>query len=131
MFWFEDPDSVANIWVLSAPAPNFLSGATWQRHVDDWPKQEEYSCDAARANGAAGPVRGFGWLWCNNLEIRQRVGNPVGPEAGSGDDPPFACGQFFEGGAIFYKPRRQDPLNTKNQGIVLFTGEGWRRFDLP
>jgi hypothetical protein len=59
------------------------------------------------------------------------VGNPVGPEAGSGDDPPFACGQFFEGGAIFYKPRRQDPLNTKNQGIVLFTGEGWRRFDLP
>jgi hypothetical protein len=75
-------------------------------------------------------VRGFGWLWCKNSDVRQRLGTPLGPEAGSGDAPPYSQAAFFDGGVIFFKPKRQDPVNTTDQGIVLFDGGGWRRLDL-
>jgi hypothetical protein len=130
MFWFEHPASTENIWVLYEPEADTMRGASWRRYVDDWPKEDEYSCDEARANGPNGPVRGFGWLWCNNAEVRQRLGNPLAPEAGSGDEPPFSQGTFFEGGVTFFRPKRQDSVNTTDQGIVLINGRGWRRLDL-
>jgi hypothetical protein len=130
MYWFEHPASTEDIWVLYEPEADYMRGASWRRYVDDWPKEDEYSCDEARANGPKGPVRGFGWLWCNNAEVREGVGDPVDQEAGSGDEPPYSRGVFFEGGAIFFKPGLQDPVNTTNQGIVLINGGGWRRLDL-
>ena len=78
-----------------------------------------------------GPVRGFGWLWCNNAEVRNQLGRPEGPEAGSGDVEPFVHGMYFEGGAIFFKPRLQDHLNTTEVGIAFFNDGGWRLIDLP
>ena len=130
MWWFEHTESLENIWVLYEAETDFMRGARWHRYVDDWPKEDDYSCDEARANGPKGPVRGFGWLWCKNATLRQRVGAPVDREAGSGDVPPYSRGVFFEGGVIFFKPKLQDPVNTTNQGIILINGEGWWRLDL-
>jgi hypothetical protein len=133
MYWFEDPHSAKNIWVLYEPASDLMSGSRWQRCVDDRPKGgPEPSCTDARDNDPDNPVRGFGWLWCEDQGVRKLVDQPRGLEFGSGDDPPFALGQFFQGGVMFFRPRREeDPLNTTDQVLVLFADGKWRRFDLP
>jgi hypothetical protein len=118
------------IWVLRQPGPDFLAGAQWQGYVDDWTEQHgDYSCAEARANGPDGPVRGFGRLWCRQREVWRVLGQPVGPEAGSGDEAPFASAQYFEGGVMFFRPKRNDALNTSNQVFVLFNGADWRRLE--
>jgi hypothetical protein len=30
---------------------------------------------------------------------------------------------------MFFRPRRDDPLNTSDQVFVLFNGGGWRQWD--
>jgi hypothetical protein len=123
MYWLGQPDESRNIWVLYSPEGDFMRGAAWQRYEDTWPGDNEHSCDEELI------VRGFGWLWCNNEYVRECVGNPVGHEAGSGDDPPYSHAQFFQGGAMFFRPRLEDPLNTTNQVLVLFDDGDWRRLD--
>ena len=130
MFWFEDQNSIRNIWVLDTPAPDFMSGAHWRRYPDEWPQQEQFSCDEARAHGDRRSCSGFRLAVVQKRRRAQGVGRPSRPEYGSGDQPPYCTGSFFEHGAVFFKPKLQDPLNIADQGLVVFDDGGWRRLNL-
>jgi hypothetical protein len=132
MYWFAEPGSSRNIWVLYGAAPDLKRGSAWQRYVDGWePTGDPFSCQSARENGDLGPVRGFGWVWCTEQSVQERVGLPTSIERGTGDDAPDSFLQYFQGGALFFRPNRGDPLNDREQIFVLLRGSSWRRFDLP
>lgn len=122
MIWWDNPDEEEDyIWVIDSPAEDLKSGTTWNRYPDTWAGEDEYACDAARANAEKGPVRGFGQLWCDRPELQVRLGNPRESEAGSGGTPPYAHVQFFQGGLMFY-----NPLNS--EVYVLYDQGDWQRF---
>lgn len=121
MFWWDAPDDPNVIWVIDSPAPDLRRGAASNRYPDEWDGDDEYVCDEARANAEKGPVRGFGWLWCQRPELRSRLGNPIEVEAGSGGNPPFSQVQFFQGGVMLYNPRN-------GELYVLFDQGDWQRF---
>jgi hypothetical protein len=121
MFWWDAPDDPNVIWIIDSPAPDLRRGATSNRYRDEWDGDDEYGCDEARANAEKGPVRGFGWLWCQRSELRRRLGNPIEVEAGSGGNPPFSQVQFFQGGVMLYNPRN-------GELYVLFDQGDWQRF---
>ena len=122
MFWWDAPDDPNYIWVIDSPAPDLRSGATSNRYPDEWDGDDKYACDEARSNAEKGPVRGFGWLWCQRPELRRRLGNPIEVEAGSGGNPPFSQVQFFQGGVML-----ANPLNA--EVYVLFDQGDWQRFN--
>jgi hypothetical protein len=121
MYWWDNPDGPAYIWVIDSPATDLKSGTTWNRYPDTWQGGDEYSCDEARANGGSGPVRGFGQLWCERPELQTRLGNPREREAGSGGNPPYGHVQFYQGGVMLH-----NPLNA--EVFVLFAQGDWLRF---
>lgn len=121
MVWWDNPDGEAYIWAIDSPAADLKSGTTWNRYPDAWPGEDDYACDAARANAEKGPVRGFGQLWCDRPELQARLGNPREAEAGSGGSPPYAHVQFFQAGLMFY-----NPLNS--EVYVLYDQGDWQRF---
>ena len=57
------------------------------------------------------PAMGFGLLWCNDAEVRQQLGAPIGPER------PIENSQLqqFEGGLL---------LNYSNGQIDILFGDG-------
>ncbi|RME73892.1 MAG: hypothetical protein D6784_11070, partial [Chloroflexi bacterium] len=120
LFWWDNPSGPDYVWALDAPAEDMSGGSHWARYTDDWPGGDDYSCDAARANGPLGPLRGFGYLWCSNFEVQARLGNPRQPEAGSGSNPPFSQVQFFQGGVMLYNP-------FDNEIYVLYAQGDWLR----
>ena len=122
MYWWDNPDDPDFMWVIDAPEPDLKSGATSNRYPDEWAGDDEYSCDQARSNAEKGPLRGFGWLWCQHPELQSRLGNPVESEAGSGGNPPFGRVQFFQGGVMLYIPKNA-------QVYVLFDQGDWQRFN--
>ena len=121
MYWWDNPDDPGYIWVIDSPAANLKSGTTWNRYLDTWEGEDEYSCDAARSNGDRGPIRGFGKMWCERSELQTRLGNPREGEAGSGGNPPYSHVQFYQGGVMVY-----NPLNA--EVFVLFDQGAWLRF---
>ncbi len=122
MYWWDSPDDPDVIWVIDSPEPDLKSGATSNRYPDEWTGENEYSCDKARGNAEKGPLRGFGWLWCQHPELQVRLGNPVEGEAGSGGNPPYGHVQFFQGGVMIYNPKN-------GEVYVLFDQGDWRRFN--
>lgn len=121
ILWWDNPEGDNYIWVITLPAEDFRSGASWTRFVDHWQDGKEYSCEAARDNEGLGPVRGFGKIWCDHPEVRASLGDPLEPEAGSGGNAPYSLVQFFQGGVMFY-----NPLNS--EVVVMFNGDGWQKF---
>lgn len=121
MYWWDNPGDPDYIWVIGSPAPDLNSGTSWNRYDENWDGDEEYSCEAALANGDKGPIRGFGQLWCERPELQARLGQPREREAGSGGTPPFGQVQFFQGGVMLY-----NPLNS--EVFVLFAQGDWQRF---
>ena len=121
MYWWDNPDEPDYIWVIDSPAEDLRSGPSSNRYLDEWDGDEEVSCDAARENEGKGPLRGFGWLWCQRPELQTRLGNPVEPEAGSGGAPPFGRVLTFHGGVMLV-----NPLNS--EVYVLFAQGDWQRF---
>jgi hypothetical protein len=121
MYWWDNPDDPDQIWVIDSPAPDLRSGARSNRYPDEWDGDDEVSCEAAAANAEKGPLRGFGWLWCQRPELQSRLGNPVEPEAGSSGNPPFGRVLFFQGGVMLH-----NPLNA--EVYVLFDQGDWQRF---
>ena len=121
MYWWDNPDGPDYIWVIDSPAADLRSGDRSNRYPDEWDGDDDISCDAAAANAGTGPVRGFGWLWCERPELQARLGNPVETEAGSGGTPPFGRVLTFQGGLMLH-----NPLNA--EVYVLFDQGDWRRF---
>ncbi len=120
MFWWDNPEKPDYIWVIDAPDPDLMSGTSWNRYEDEWNGADEYPCPAAGEN-KWGPMRGFGQLWCDRPEIRERVGDPREGESGSAGSPPYAHVQFFQGGAMLYNP-------FNSEVYVLLAQGDWLRF---
>ena len=118
MIWWDNPETPDYIWVIDSPAPDLTSGTTSNLYPDTWEGGDDYSCDAARDGG---PVRGFGKVWCDHPELETRLGYPIEPERGSGENPPYAKVQFFQGGVMIY-----NPINS--EVYVLFAQGDWQKF---
>jgi len=121
MYWWDNPDRPDYIWVIDAPAADLRSGRSSNRYPDEWDGDDEVSCEAAEANNGKGPLRGFGWLWCQRPELQTRLGNPVEAETGSGGAPPFGRVLMFHGGVMLYNP-------LDSEVYVLFDQGDWQRF---
>ncbi|OQY44474.1 MAG: hypothetical protein B6242_12595 [Anaerolineaceae bacterium 4572_78] len=119
MFWWDNPESANDIWVMYSSDETLKQGATWGRYDDTWDGQNLHACQEALVNGEKGPVRGFGKVWCLEEGVRLAVGNPRDTERGSGGNPPYSVIQYFQGGIILY-----NPINS--QVFVLFNNGDWR-----
>ena len=120
MFWWDNPDGDNPIWVIEQTGSTLQSGDRWYRFVDHWEKGT-HSCDAAKQNGEAGPVRGFGKVWCEQADVNAALGKPVEREGGSAGQAPYSQVQFYQGGFMFY-----NPLNSE---VYIFINRGdWRQF---
>jgi serine/threonine-protein kinase len=75
----------------------------------------EFACIEAAQLGR--PKRGFSTVWCENSDVRQRIGNALDDEIGN--DRPL---QVFEQGFMVFIPER-------NAIYALLDNGSWRRFD--
>jgi len=91
---------------------------TWQLHSADWHDgMPEYSCpdDSTPSSTPPTPRRGFGFVWCHNAVVRQRLGWATMDESGN-----WRNFQSFEGGsAIELEQVPDSPM------IVLLDGGSW------
>lgn len=75
----------------------------------------EFACAEAAQLGR--PRRGFSTVWCENPDVRQRIGNALDDEIGN--DRPL---QIFEQGFMVFIPER-------NAIYALLDNGSWRRFE--
>ena len=51
----------------------------WGSYISEWdPEDDPYSCDEAEAAG--GPTGDFGYVWCQNSDVRIALGNTITEE---------------------------------------------------
>lgn len=78
----------------------------------------EYFCGEHRSPPS--PRRGFSKIWCNNKDVRDKIGNATDYEEGF--CMPSNCDTFqdFEGGTIYYSAKY-------NSTYILFADKTWQR----
>jgi hypothetical protein len=85
----------------------------WVLYSDDW-DGSNYSCPVQVPAGKFQPVRGFGWIWCREQDIRERLGWALDEEQG------FPAGidliQGFDNGILF----RDSDGKTQGKAYVMF-----------
>jgi hypothetical protein len=94
-----------------------MQGTTWLQFEDLWREgMPEFSCPEAEANGALGPKRGFGKVWCEEIAVHDGLKLPMVVEQG-------ANGGFqdFEGGVMLWIARL-------GYVYVLHSDGDWQRF---
>lgn len=121
MYWWDSPEEGDAIWALIAETPTLERGESWSRHIDAWAGDNAHSCQEALSNGDMGPLRGFGQVWCDQADVRDRLGAPRELERGSGGIAPFGQVQFYQGGVML-----DNPINA--EVYVLFERGDWLRF---
>jgi hypothetical protein len=91
---------------------------TWQVHSADWHEgMAEYSCadQSTPSTTPPTPRRGFGFLWCHNAVVRERLGWATMDESGN-----WRNFQSFEGGwAIELEQVADSPM------ILVLDGGNW------
>jgi hypothetical protein len=121
LYWWDQPDGQGLIWAVEMPQPGVNRGARWSGPYEDtWDGGDRFSCQAARAT-SAGPVAGFGKLWCERPEIAKAIGIPIEAEQGTGESTSYGVVQFFQNGVMLYSP-------LDHEVFVLFNSGGWRRY---
>jgi len=92
-------------------------GTIWLQFEDLWREgMPDFSCPEAEANGALGPKRGFGKVWCEEATVRNGLGSPVKDEQGAN-----AGFQDFENGTMLWIARL-------GYVYVLYSDGDWQRF---
>jgi serine/threonine protein kinase len=121
MFWWQSPTPPEPIWVIGMPDLAANSGETWARYDNAWNNSLPlFPPGCPQATDPLGPRSGFGLVWCDQAGVKERLGAPREPEAGSGDIYPKGAVQFFQHGVMFENPRDR-------QIWALVEGGGWRR----
>lgn len=83
----------------------------WSEHPNEWTSADPvYSC--AQAQALEQPTMGFGKLWCEDLDVRAALGDPVDSERPK----EFAAQQFFLNGMIF---------EIEHGTVILFADGTW------
>ncbi|MCU0492665.1 MAG: hypothetical protein MUD01_13820 [Chloroflexaceae bacterium] len=85
------------IFVIT-PAPG-NQPAVWQRFADEWREGQPTGVVDEPPPGRYAPVRGFGYLWATNAEVRAQLGWALAPEQGE-------AGGYrrFSKGFFLYRP---------------------------
>jgi len=121
MYWWQSPTQPEPIWVVVMPDPAANNGTTWMRFDNTWDNSRPlFPPNCPEATDPLGPRSGFGIVWCDLPGVKEQVGAPREPEAGSGNVYPKGAVQLFQHGLIFEDPRDR-------QIWVLIEGNGWRR----
>jgi len=117
IYWRNNLGSPADyIYVLYYQGGTDPTEGTWERYEDTWTEgMAVYSCP--EATPPKGPRRGFGKLWCNNLGVRNGLGDPTEEEVGRN-----AGFQDFEDGALLWTSRL-------HYIYAVFDDGTWRRFN--
>lgn len=108
MFWFAQID-LAFVTVGGDQG----EWALYQEHWAEGGPPESCTVEAP-PGGRFQPLRGFGWIWCNDQPIRDRLGWAVDIERGF--DPGIDFIQGFENGIIF----RDSDGKTNGKAYVMF-----------
>lgn len=119
-FWRNNESAATNqIYALFyGGGSDATRGDEWLAFEDEWHEGlPTYSCPQAEANGDLGPVRGFGKVWCENVGVRDGLGQPLVAERGAS-----AGWQDFEGGSILW-------IDRVGYIYVLFDDGDWQRFE--
>ena len=110
MFWREAFDQ--------ARSPVLFNNGTWRfyQHTPFLEGSPDFSCldDHTPAQCPPTPKRGFGLMWCNILELRERLGNATDCERGY-----YATIQTFDKGSIL--------MNDHGTVYILFDDGTWQR----
>ncbi len=97
----------------------FFDGGKWQSYPDTWePSQPLVESVLNPPPGLFQPVRGFGKLWLQNMEVREKVGWARGEEQAVS-----TTWQQFQGGTLVWRGG--------NSIRALFTDNVWGDFSLP
>jgi hypothetical protein len=99
MLWRKDNDK---IYV-------FFDGGEYRVYTLPAEARPEFACKDAESLG--NPRLGFGKVWCENPDVRQRIGKPLAAEIG-GDRPL----QEFEKGFMIYAKERDKVINVYSVG---------------
>lgn len=117
-YWRNNESAPANyIYILFYKDDTDETQGTWLQFEDLWQEgMPPFSCPEAEANGAAGPQRGFGKVWCEETTVRNGLGSPLGVEQGTN-----AGFQDFENGTMLWVSRL-------GYVYVLYDDGSWERF---
>jgi len=90
-----------------------VNGGSWKDYPDTFREGDpQYSCpQLAPSQSPSTPVRGFGRVWCEHADVRQKLGNAVAAEWGE-----RMSTQTFEHGLM---------IQTSRGIFVLFAGSDW------
>lgn len=110
-----DVMSPGSIFVVTPDANH--QTLVWQQFPDVWSEGQATGVVDGPPKGLYAPVRGFGYLWASNPEVRARLGWAIEPEAGE-------TGGYrqFAKGFMLYRP--------STDRLFLFTEDGTAR-DVP
>lgn len=118
-YWRNNEFTPANyVYVLLyKDGPDETQGNIWLQFKDQWLEgTSEFSCPDAEANGALGPRRGFGKVWCDETTVRDGLEKPLVIEQGAN-----AGFQDFENGTMLW-------ISRLGYVYVLYHEGDWQRF---
>jgi hypothetical protein len=106
-----DVMSPGSIFVIT-PDPN-RQMLVWQQFPDLWSEGQPTGVVGTPPKGLYAPVRGFGYLWASNPEVRARLGWAIEPENGE-------TGGYrqFSKGFMLYRPTTDRFYLVTEDGIV-------------
>ena len=119
MYWRNNEFSPANyVYVLLyKDGTDETGGTVWLQYEDQWQEgMPDLSCPEAETNGALGPKRGFGKVWCEQAAVRNGLGSPAANEQGAN-----AGFQDFEGGSMIW-------ISRLGHVYVLYRDGDWERY---
>ena len=119
MFWWENPATQMDPIYVIEGSTDAGQGDNWSQYKNSWtPDEPVYPDYCPEAKEPAGPMMGFGRLWCYNAAVKAQMGAPLEAEAGSND----ATVELFTEGVAFSIP-------AKDEIWVLFNNGTWLEFN--
>jgi len=116
MIWRDDTRQIY-ILVETAYVTPIIPLGSWRAYPDQWQEgMPEISCDEAEYQDYP-LVRGFGYLWCNQKEVREALGDSADEEKGT-----ERLLQTFERGWAMHIGEWEDGI------VVLTDDEKWEHF---
>ena len=120
MFWWDNPYGQNRIWVINGGGRAY-NGKGWSHYDDTWTEREA-PLGCPEIHPLNGPRYGFGKIWCENSDIRKKLGPALDTEFGSVNIFEKSTLQILSGGVMFYVPIDKKIWLLLNNGY-------WHTFD--
>jgi hypothetical protein len=120
-FWLRDN---LQIWVMFNVPPDNPNGGDWFCFNDTFQEGEpEIDPSLIPPEGMYQPRRGFGKLWRNNPEVRDRLGWALTPEFELTSHYTYLAGGYMENGQYVPGPGEHRLTTLYNESISFFEGD--------